>query len=217
MKPFCCLTRFLKAFCVFRPYGIHWPGSLIFWLLICRDLGNLMQGMTYSLSTRMADFVMKVLGHFEIDTTHILGPDIGSPVSLLMAARHPMKIKSAVISGGASTYPLMVDNALRDIINAPDLEGFKQIPVKDIINNSLSELKNYVLPEEIREGYISSYSDGRLFKAMQILRVYITDIPLLDKLIEGIKTPVQIIWGEKDPIVPVEMPGYYTGVCKKIN
>ena len=153
---------------------------------------------------RMADFVVKVLDHFEIDTTHILGPDIGSPVSLLMAARHPMKIKSAIISGGASTYPLMVDNALRDIINAPDLEGFKQIPVKDIINNSLSELKNYVLPGEIREDYISSYDNGRLFKAMQILRAYITDIPVLDKLIDGIKTPVQIIWGEEDPIVPVE-------------
>jgi pimeloyl-ACP methyl ester carboxylesterase len=152
----------------------------------------------------MSEFIIKVIDHFEINTAHILGPDIGSPIALFIAARHPMKIKSVMISGGASTYPLNVTNTLRDIIYAPDLEGFKQIPVKDIINSSLSEFKNYVLPEEIRTDYISSYEDGRIFKAMQILRTYIIDIPILDKLIDGIKTPVQIIWGEKDPIVPVE-------------
>ncbi len=152
----------------------------------------------------MSEFIIKVMDHFEINITHVLGPDIGSPISLFMAARHPSKIKSAIISGGASTYPLNVANTLRDIIYAPDLEGFKQFPVKDIINNSLSEFKKYALPEEIRTDYISSYEDGRLFNAMQILRAYVIDIPILDKLIDGIKTPVQIIWGEKDPIVPVE-------------
>ncbi len=152
----------------------------------------------------MSEFMFKVTDHFEINTAHILGPDIGSPIALFMAARRPAKIKSVIISGGASTYPLKVDNTLRDIIYAPDLEGFKQIPVKDIIDSSLSEFKNYVLPEEIRADYISSYEDGRIFKGMQILRAYVNDIPVLDKLIDGIKTPVQIIWGEKDPIVPVE-------------
>ncbi len=152
----------------------------------------------------MSEFIIKVMDHFELNLAHILGPDIGAPTALFMAARYPKRIKSLIVSSGASVYPLQVDNVLKDIIYAPDLEGFKQVPVKDIIDSSISEFKNYVLPEEIRADYISSYEDGRLFEAMQILREFVNDIPKLDKLIDGIITPVQIIWGENDPIALVE-------------
>ena len=158
----------------------------------------------YSADT-MSEFIIRVMDHFSLNRVHVLGPDIGAPIALFMAAISiPEKLKSVIVSGGASVYPLLVDNVLRDIIYAPDLEGFKKYAVKDIINNSLSEFKNYVLPEEIRTDYISSYEGGRLFEAMQILRQYVMDIPVLDGLIGSIKIPVQIIWGEKDPIALVE-------------
>ena len=152
----------------------------------------------------MSNFIAKVIEHFELETVHILGPDIGAPIGLFLASRHPNKLKSVIVSGGAAVYPLEVDNVLRDIIFAPDLEDFKKIPVKDIIDSSLSEFKNYILPEEIRSDYINSYEGGRLFEAMQILRAYKTDIPELDKLINTIQVPVQIIWGDKDPIALVK-------------
>ena len=104
----------------------------------------------------MSNFIAKVIAHFELETVHVLGPDIGTPIGLFLASRYSNKVKSVIVSGGAATYPLEVDNVLRDIIFAPDLEDFKKIPVKDIIDSSLSELKNYILPEEIRSDYINS-------------------------------------------------------------
>lgn len=152
----------------------------------------------------MSHFIPEAIEHFELGPVHILGPDIGAPIALFAAARYPASIRSLIVGGGASVYPLEVDNVLRDVINAPDLEGFKKIPVKDIIDSSLSEFKNYALPAEIRADYIACYEGGRLFDAMQILRAYTTDIPQLDKLIDKIRTPVQIIWGDKDPIALVK-------------
>jgi pimeloyl-ACP methyl ester carboxylesterase len=157
----------------------------------------------YSVSA-MADFLPKLIDHFAIKKVHILGPDIGAPIALFLAARYPERIKSIIINGGAAVIPFKVDNVLRDIMYAPDLEGFKQLAVKDVINGSLSELRNYRLPDEIRADYISSYENGRLFTAMKILRAYIVDIPILNELLESIMTPVQIIWGVNDPVALVD-------------
>jgi pimeloyl-ACP methyl ester carboxylesterase len=156
-------------------------------------------------STReMAGFVLKVIEHFKLGATHILGPDIGTPIALFVAAKHPEMVKSIIISGGACVFPLLVTNVLKDIIEAPDLDAFKQLSVKDIIDGSLSEFKRYILPDKIREDYYASYEGGRLFESMEILRAYKTDIPELDSYIDHIEVPVQIIWGENDPIAPVE-------------
>ena len=151
----------------------------------------------------ITDFVIKVMDYFRIEAFHIIGPDIGAPIALYTAAKCENRVKSVILNGGACVFPLQVDNVLKQIIEAPNLDDFKAFSVADIINNSLSELSNYKLPDEIREDYISSYKDGRLFQAMEILRAYKKDVPLLDSLIHKIKSPVQIIWGEHDPIAPV--------------
>jgi pimeloyl-ACP methyl ester carboxylesterase len=151
----------------------------------------------------MADFVVKIIDHFKFEMPHIVGNDIGTPIALFVAALYPQKLKSIIAGGGACVYPLNIDGALKQIIEAPNLDDFRKIPVKDIIDGSLSGMKHYVLPDEIREDYISSYEGGKLFESMEILRAYKTDIPVLDKYINKISIPVLIIWGEKDPIAPV--------------
>ena len=66
-------------------------------------------------------------------------------------------------------------------------------------------LKNYVLPDDIREDYISSpYNGTRLFDARGILRAYPDDLSELDKYLNSINTSVQIIWGQNDPIALVK-------------
>jgi pimeloyl-ACP methyl ester carboxylesterase len=151
----------------------------------------------------MADFVVKIIDHFKFEKPHLIGPDIGAPISLFVAALYPAKIKSIVVGGAACVHPLQAEGVLKQIIEAPNLDDFRKIPVKDIIGGSLSELKNYLIPDEIREDYISSYEGGRLFESMEILRAYKTDVPALDKHLDKISVPVLIIWGEKDPIAPI--------------
>jgi pimeloyl-ACP methyl ester carboxylesterase len=152
----------------------------------------------------MADFIITITHHFSFTNAHIVGPDIGTPIALFSAAEYPGKIKSIVVSSGACIYPLLVSGVLKQIIEAPDLTVFRQLPVKDIINGSLSDLRNFALPEAIRTDYFDCYEEGRLFDALQFLREFPTDLQLLDVFIDSIKVPVQIIWGDDDPIALVE-------------
>jgi pimeloyl-ACP methyl ester carboxylesterase len=152
----------------------------------------------------MADFIITIIHHFSFTNVHMVGPDIGTPIALFTAAFYPGKIKSIVVSSGACIYPLLVAGVLKQIIEAPDLSAFRQLRVEDIIDGSLSDLRNFTLPEEIRTDYLESYEEGRLFEALQLLRKFPTDLQLLDVLIDSIKVPVQIIWGDDDPIARVE-------------
>jgi pimeloyl-ACP methyl ester carboxylesterase len=152
----------------------------------------------------MSEFLVQILEHFDLTKTHVLGPDIGCPISLFTAALYPDRIKSLIICGGASVYPLQVDHFLKDIIEATDLEPYKKVSPTDAINGSLSELKHYHLPDEIRADYISSYADGRLFEAFQILRSFEKDLELLQVWLDKLPVAVQIIWGRHDPIALVE-------------
>jgi pimeloyl-ACP methyl ester carboxylesterase len=148
----------------------------------------------------LSGFVTKVIDHFTFTTPHIIGPDIGTPIALFIAAKHPDKIRSLIVSGGACVLPLEAGKLLTEIIAAPDLSGYRGLQSKDVINNALSELKNYVLPDEIRADYISSYEGTRLIDSWELLRAYPVDLADLDKHLDGLKTPVQIIWGQNDPI-----------------
>ncbi|HMH24066.1 MAG TPA: alpha/beta hydrolase [Puia sp.] len=152
----------------------------------------------------MSEFLVQILDHFDLTKPHVVGVDIGCPVSLFTAALHPERIKTLIICGGASVYPLQVDLFLKDIIEATDLEPYKKVSPADAINSSLSELKNYHLPNEIRADYISSYADGRLFEAFQILRSFEKDLQLLQVWLDKLPVAVQIIWGRHDPIALVE-------------
>jgi pimeloyl-ACP methyl ester carboxylesterase len=152
----------------------------------------------------MSEFLVQILDHFDLRKSNILGVDIGCPISLFTAALHPERVKSLIICGGASVYPLQVDHFLKDIIEAKDLEPYKKVSPADAVNSSLSELKHYQLPDEIRADYIASYSKGRLFNAFQMLRSFEKDLQLLQVWLDKLPVPVQIIWGRHDPIALVE-------------
>jgi pimeloyl-ACP methyl ester carboxylesterase len=152
----------------------------------------------------MSEFIVQLLDHFDLTKIHVLGPDIGCPISLFSAALYPDRVKSLVICGGASIYPLQVDHFLKDIIEATDMEPYKQVSSADAINNAMGELKRYDLPDEIRADYIASYANGRLFAAFQILRSFERDLQLLQVWLDKLPVPVQIIWGRHDPIALVE-------------
>ncbi|QHV99378.1 alpha/beta fold hydrolase [Spirosoma endbachense] len=153
----------------------------------------------------MAAFVSQLIDHFAFRLPHIIGPDIGTPVALFVAANFPQQITSLIISGGACVYPLQVAGFLKELLDAPDLSGYKQLAVADLINASLSELKNYSLPTNIRADYLASYAgENRITDAFQLLRAYATDLPELDKQLDSIEVPIQIIWGTQDPVAPID-------------
>ena len=69
----------------------------------------------------MSEFLIQILDEWDIPDPHLVCPDVGTPAALFAAARHPGRIRSLVVGGGAAACPLEVDGALKEMIDAPDI------------------------------------------------------------------------------------------------
>jgi pimeloyl-ACP methyl ester carboxylesterase len=67
----------------------------------------------------------------------------------------------------------------------------------------MTYIEKYALPDSVREDYLSSYEGDRFVESMRYVRAYPTDFPVLRDLLPEIQTPVQIIAGARDPVVPL--------------
>jgi pimeloyl-ACP methyl ester carboxylesterase len=58
------------------------------------------------------------------------------------------------------------------------------------------------LPADVRADYLDSYAGDRFVESARYVRTYPDELPVLAERLGGIKTPVQIVAGRKDPLVP---------------
>jgi pimeloyl-ACP methyl ester carboxylesterase len=150
----------------------------------------------------MAEFVLRVADEFELESPHALGPDIGTTALLFSAALKPGRLRSVVVGSGASAFPLELGRPLREWIEAPDLEAYRGIDPRQIVAGALDGIERYVLPDFVREDYLTAYEGDRFVESMRYVRSYPKDLPVLRDLLGGIQTPVQIIAGARDAAVP---------------
>jgi pimeloyl-ACP methyl ester carboxylesterase len=150
----------------------------------------------------MGEFLVRLVNEWELGSVHFVAPDVGTPATLWVAANEPSLVRSLVIGGGATIVPLQVEGALKDIIEAPDLEGFRQINSADILGPLYDSIPGGGTPPEIKDDYLKSYEGDRFVESCRFVRTYKAELPLLSEKLPGIETPVQIVSGRDDPIVP---------------
>jgi pimeloyl-ACP methyl ester carboxylesterase len=150
----------------------------------------------------MGAFVIRVADAFGLEHPHVVGPDIGTGASLFAAALHPGRLRSLVVGSGGSAFPLQLGGVLKDWVEAPDLEPYRSADPRQIVAGSLSNIERHVLPDFVREDYLSSYEGDRFVESMGYVRSYPTELPVLRDLLPEIQTPVQIIAGARDRAVP---------------
>ena len=73
---------------------------------------------------------------------------------------------------------------------------------RQIVAGVLAKIESYVLPDAVREDYLSSYDGDGFVESMRYVRSYPTDLPALRDLLPEVQTPVQIIAGKRDTAVP---------------
>jgi pimeloyl-ACP methyl ester carboxylesterase len=151
----------------------------------------------------MSEFLIRILDEWNIGDPHLVCPDVGTPAALFAAASHPGRIRSLVIGGGATAYPLEVGGALKDLIDAPDIEAFRSQDPRALVEGLMATLGPAAPAEDIVCDYVESNWGGRFAEAARYVRSYPEQLPLLAGLLPRIFTPVQIITGRKDPLVPV--------------
>jgi pimeloyl-ACP methyl ester carboxylesterase len=71
----------------------------------------------------MGELIVTVADAFGLSRPHVVAPGTGTPAALFAAARHPGRLRSLVIGGGAAAVPLELGGMVKDIIEAPTWTG----------------------------------------------------------------------------------------------
>ena len=66
----------------------------------------------------------------------------------------------------------------------------------------MGSLERYTPTAAAREDYLASYAGERFAESMRYVRAYPAELPMLRELLPRIQTPVLIINGRRDPVVP---------------
>jgi pimeloyl-ACP methyl ester carboxylesterase len=148
----------------------------------------------------MGEFVIRVADVFGLESPHVVGPGVGTPAALFAAALYPGRLCSLVVGGAA--FPLRLGGVLKDWVEAPDVEGYRSADPRQIVAGVLTNIERYELLDFVREDYLSAYEGDRFVESMRFVRSYPIDLPILSDLLPVIQTPVQIIAGARDPVVP---------------
>ncbi len=150
----------------------------------------------------MGEFIVRVADSFGLEQPHVVGPDVGTGASLFAAALFPGRLRSVTIGTGAAALPLQLGGVLKEWVEAPDLEPYRKIDGREVVKVAMGTLERYRPSDAAREDYLSSYAGERFAESMRYARTYPVELPLLADLPPGIRTPVQIIAGEHDSVVP---------------
>jgi pimeloyl-ACP methyl ester carboxylesterase len=150
----------------------------------------------------MGDFLIRAIDAFGLEHPHVIAPDVGTAAALFAAAAYPVRLRSLVASGGIIAVPLQLGGWLKDWVEVPDLDTFRRADPGPIVAGALADIKRYPLPDSVRDDYLSSYQGNRFAESMRYLRSYPSELPALTDLLPQIQTPVQIIAGAHDPVVP---------------
>ena len=153
--------------------------------------------------TAMSEFLIRILDEWNIPDPHLVCPDVGTPAALFAAASHPGRIRSLVVGGGGTAYPLEVGGALKELIEAPGIDAFRSLDPQALIQGLMAPLGPAAPPADIVADYVESNMGDRFAESARYVRSYPEQLPLLAGLLPRIFTPVQIIAGRKDPVVPL--------------
>jgi pimeloyl-ACP methyl ester carboxylesterase len=151
----------------------------------------------------MGGFLARLAEEAGLKRPHIVAPDVGTSAALFAAAAHPDLFASVTVGTGGAAIPLQLGEPLRSWVLDPDLEKYRRIDPHVIVETALSTVAGGVA-DEVRDDYLSCYEGDRFVESMRYARRYPEELPALAELLPEITTPVTIINGSYDRVVPIE-------------
>lgn len=148
----------------------------------------------------MGAFIVTLAAHFRIERMHAVGPDVGTLALLFAATRKPAIFESLIVGSGAASTEL-AGRGLKDLIESP-AGYFANIEGGDVAVKFATDSAAIKTPDAVLEDYRLSSAGRRFEEATNFVRAYVRDLPRLKALLPSIQTPVLIIAGRQDPVVP---------------
>ena len=149
----------------------------------------------------MGRFLADLIAEVDMGRPHIVAPDVGTSAALFAAAAHPERIASVTVGTGGAAVPIELGEPLRSWVLDPDLDKYRTMDPRAIVNVAIDTIAGGV-PDDIRADYLDCYDGDRFVESMRYVRRYPEELPELAKLLPQISTPVTIINGRHDRVVP---------------
>ena len=150
----------------------------------------------------MGEFLAQLIAEADLDTPHIVAPDVGTAAALFAAAAHPERIASAIVGTGGAAVPIQLGEPLASWVLDPDLDKYRKMDPRAIVNAAADTIAGGI-PDDIRADYLACYAGDRFAESMRYVRRYPEELPVLAGLLPQIATPVTIISGRHDRVVPL--------------
>jgi pimeloyl-ACP methyl ester carboxylesterase len=150
----------------------------------------------------MGAFLTRLIVEADLGRPHVVAPDVGTSAALFAAAAHPERIASVIVGTGGAAVPIDLGEPLKSWVLDPDLEKYRGMDPRAIVNVAVDTIAGGV-PDQIRADYVACYDGDRFVESMRYVRRYPEELPELAELLPQITTPVTIINGRHDRVVPV--------------
>jgi pimeloyl-ACP methyl ester carboxylesterase len=150
----------------------------------------------------MGDFIIRAADAFGMRHPHLVGPGVGTPSTLFATAAQPGRFPSLVVGGGVSAVPLRLGLLWQELVHNTELELYGPLGGEAIVEAALASITGHTGPEEIHEDYLASSRGERFVAALHYAQSFTHRIPLLADLLPSIHTPVRIVAGADDKLVP---------------
>ena len=122
----------------------------------------------------MGAFLVQLVREWNLGPVHFVAPDVGTPAALWAASNNPALVRSLAVGGGAIAVPLQVGGALKDMIEVPDMDGYRQIDSRDILGPVYDAMPGGAPPPEVREG-LPGVLCGRPVRGVRTLCPHLSD------------------------------------------
>jgi pimeloyl-ACP methyl ester carboxylesterase len=150
----------------------------------------------------MGGFLAQLIAETDLGTPHIVAPDVGTSAALFAAAAHPERIASVIVGTGGAAVPLQLGEPLASWVLDPDLDKYRKMDARAIVGAAVDTIAGGI-PDDVRADYLDCYDGDRFAESMRYVRRYPEELPELAELLPQIATPVTIINGRHDPVVPL--------------
>jgi pimeloyl-ACP methyl ester carboxylesterase len=150
----------------------------------------------------MGGFLARLIDEVDVGRPHIVAPDVGTSAALFAAATHPECIASVIVGTGGAAVPLDLGEPLASWVLDPDLDKYRRMDPRAIVGVAVDTIAGGV-PDDVRADYLDCYDGDRFAESMRYVRRYPEELPALAELLPEIATPVTIINGRHDPVVPL--------------
>ena len=194
-----------------RAWDSAWPALSSRYDLLAVDLPGfgLSDGSPETMSPSAAgEIALRLIDQFGIEAFHVVGPDVGAPVALWLAAHHPDRVLSANVFNGPAYFPPAMGPGLDRLVHSGVYRWLAANVVASSAMGQFYEIATktgYSVAEPSAsarsEYYAITHNPSSHRLGLAYLASYENELSALGSLLPETSRPVLVTWGGEDGFV----------------